>query len=311
VPAPAFNALWLFALRRRFCEGRSALAKRPRYSRWRRLPQVYRSGEFKLPVGNSEPQRLTLYLAESLLDAAEAQAKKAGVNTVQEYCANLLANAIEAERIREHVADVESRRGPLEGLHEIANDQEYLAEWRAQVEGGERHEPPRLNVDMRPEPGAGPFPSITPIVIPVRSEFDASWVDAAESPVPPAATAEIEAATRVVLFHAGQSGDDPAAFLPCLRRGMSVTVAEIAELARALQLLEVESRDDRVIDRRLAFALHRLAYEGQILHTDAWPGAFDEWTVDALRAVQEVVERILSGQDIRYNRTDSGSENPR
>ena len=55
-----------------------------------------------------------------------------------------------------------------------------------------------------------------------------------------------------------------------------------------------------MLDRRLAFALHRLAFESQILHTDAWPGAFDAWTVDTLRAVQEAVERILSGQDIRY-----------
>jgi hypothetical protein len=81
-------------------------------------------------------------------------------------------------------------------------------------------------------------------------------------------------------------------------------VAEVAELARALQVLEVETREARAIDRRVAFALHRLAYEGQVLHTDAWPGVFDEWTVDALRAVQEAVERILSGQDIRYFNTN-------
>jgi hypothetical protein len=48
-----------------------------------------------------------------------------------------------------------------------------------------------------------------------------------------------------------------------------------------------------------------------VLHTDAWPGAFDEWTVDTLRAVQEAVERILSGQDIRYFSDDSGPETSR
>jgi len=42
------------------------------------------------------------------------------------------------------------------------------------------------------------------------------------------------AAARIVLYHAGQIGDDPSAFLPSLRRGQSVAVSEVAELARAL-----------------------------------------------------------------------------
>ena len=37
---------------------------------------------------------------------------------VQEYCAELLARAIEIERVKQHVAQVEARRGPLEGLSE-------------------------------------------------------------------------------------------------------------------------------------------------------------------------------------------------
>ena len=36
------------------------------------------------------------------------------------------------------------------------------------------------------------------------------------------------------------------------------------------------------------------------LLTDAWPGVFDERVITAIRTVQEAVERILSGQDIRY-----------
>ena len=75
--------------------------------------------------------------------------------------------------------------------------------------------------------------------------------------------------------------------------------------------LEAEYRDARVLDRRIAFALHRLAFEAQVLHTDAWPGLFDEWTVDTLRAVQEAVERILSGQDIRYFPADPPPEDLR
>ena len=45
----------------------------------------------------------------------------------------------------------------------------------------------------------------------------------------------------VILHHAGQGEADPSAFLPCLRRGESVSVNEIAELARALQALDLLS----------------------------------------------------------------------
>ena len=88
------------------------MAKRPRYSRWRRLPGLYRLGEDKGPDPNLEPQRLTLCLPGTILDAAEAQAKKAGIETIQEYCTDLLRCVIEAERVREQVAEVEARRGP-------------------------------------------------------------------------------------------------------------------------------------------------------------------------------------------------------
>ena len=37
-----------------------------------------------------------------------------------------------------------------------------------------------------------------------------------------------------------------------------------------------------------------------MLLTDAWPGVFDERVITAIRTVQEAVERILSGQDVRY-----------
>jgi hypothetical protein len=48
------------------------------------------------------------------------------------------------------------------------------------------------------------------------------------------------------------------------------------------------------------------------LLTDAWPGAFDEHMVMAIRIVQEAVERILSGRDIRYYPTpqEPGRERP-
>src|SRR5262245_43268298 len=227
------------------------VAKRPRFSRWRRLPRVYRSGEFKLPDPNPEPQRLTLYLNDEWLDAAEIQAARAGVDTVQEYCADLLRRAIEAERIRVQVAEVEARRGALEGLDAIANDPEYLAEWTAMAEGrGHRF----------------------PAVLPTRVEVTANAAPAAPTTSPsrasePPSPDGLSAVARLILHHAGQTSDDPQAFLPCLRRGECVSVGEVAELARALQSLEKETRSDRALDRRVAFALHRLAYEGQVLHT--------------------------------------------
>ncbi len=39
-------------------------------------------------------------------------------------------------------------------------------------------------------------------------------------------------------------------------------------------------------------------------------GAFDAWTVDTIRAVQKAVDRVLSGEDIRYYPTDFRPEDP-
>ena len=108
------------------------MAKRPRFSRWRRLPPVFRSGEHR-PIGSgNELDRIILYLPSRLLDLAEALAEKAGVAAVQDYCSRLLARALEAEQVQQKVAQFEARRGPLEGLKEIAEDADYLAEWQAQ-----------------------------------------------------------------------------------------------------------------------------------------------------------------------------------
>ena len=62
-------------------------------------------------------------------------------------------------------------------------------------------------------------------------------------------------------------------------------------------MLEAEFEGSRTIPRQVAHALHRLALEAQVLHTDAFPGAFDDWTVDTIRAVQEAVDvPIVSGK---------------
>ena len=51
--------------------------------------------------------------------------------------AQLLIKAVEDAKVRHKVSDIEARRGPLEGLKEIASDPDYLTEWR------ERHEQKR------------------------------------------------------------------------------------------------------------------------------------------------------------------------
>jgi hypothetical protein len=296
------------------------VAKRPRHSRWRRLPGVYRFGEKKRPDPSLEPQRLTLYLTWRQLDAAEALAAQAGGMTIQEYCTGLLEQALEAERIKAHVANLEAQRGVLEGLHEIADDPEYLAEWSAQVQAQarERGGPVRLETppgmalpaDTVEVPHPPELSEVMPQARPtVESEPATPPEEPAAEPEPP--PRPLSPAAAVVLRHAAQAEGAGPSFLASLRRGEPAAVPEVAELARALHDLEKESRDATVIDRRLVYALHRLALEAQVLHTDAWPGAFDEWTVDTIRAVQEAVDRILSGQDIRYYAPQTRPEDPR
>jgi len=279
------------------------VGKRRRFSRWRRLPPVYRIGDDKPADPNLEPERLTLYVNAGVFDRAEAQARRHGFESVQEYCTQIVLKAVDAEHVRDQVAGVEARRGALEGLNEIADDPEYLAELSAASaprehpvaleRGGEGHEAVTVRLE-RAEPDPGGEPEI--VFEPVPS------APSAPARMPGPTTAGLSPSAWAVIRHAGQGGgdDDPRGFLPCLRRGEPVAPEEVGDLARALGELERECRGIGAIDRRLSFALHRLAFESQILHTDAWPGSFDAWTVDMLRAVQEAVERILSGQDIRY-----------
>src|SRR5262249_4708705 len=113
---------------------KSTVAKRPRFSRWRRLPPVFRSGEHR-PVGTgNEQDRIILYLPTRILDLAEKLAEKAGIPAIQDYCARLLARAIESEQVQQKVAEFEAKRGPLKGLKEIADDPDYLAEWQVRSE---------------------------------------------------------------------------------------------------------------------------------------------------------------------------------
>lgn len=244
------------------------MAKRPRYL-WRRSNGSFRLGQSKPVVSNLDEERITLYLPALVLDQAEDQAIKARVSTVQQYCTRLLRDAIENARRGDEIAEAEAKRGAFVGFHAITEDPEYLAEWSASVTPRERAE---IHVIEAPD--------------------DPSQAN----PMPEG----LSHASRVVLRHAAVGSSDPSSFLATIRRGESVPEVSAQELLQALNALEVEYRDARAIDRKVAYALHRLAFEGQVLHTDAWPGAFDESTVNLLRIVQEAVDRVLSGEDIRY-----------
>ena len=107
-------------------------------------------------------------------------------------------------------------------------------------------------------------------------------------------------AVETIVAHVRPGDPDPEAFLPALRRGQAVKPDRASELMDALRRLEAEQEGATVLDRQLSYALHRLAMESQVMLTEAWPGVFDRPMVATIRAVQEMVERILSGQDIRY-----------
>jgi hypothetical protein len=298
------------------------VAKRPRFSRWRRLPPVFRTGEHR-PIGTgNELDRIILYLPTRLLDLAEILAERAGIPAIQEYCERLLIQAIESEQDRQKVSGFETRRGALEGFKEIAEDPEYLAEW--QVRSEPKPPPPlpspgdAITVDLALSDGDDaampPEPEESGVWF-MDSDDDASTGSPAEpenpaGPTPAPGVMSGPSRQTVRVFAEGSALDilwrhvgpdaDASGFLPCLRRGVPVPAVKSAELLHALTQLEHEHRGAEVLDRRLAHALHRLALESQVLLTDAWPGAFDARMIATIRAVQEAVERILSGQDIRY-----------
>ncbi len=262
------------------------MAKRPKRSLWRRPYTSFRLGEDKAPNPDLDEQRLTLYLPSGLLDWAESHAMRHRETSLQAFCARLLQEAIETERAKVQLSDAEARRGAFEGLAEISDDPEYLAEWSASIHG--QPPGPTIRTNRKVEVTLTPsdedeieFPPIRGLPIPMGESI-------------------LSNAAMCVLKHGATGADDGSAVLPCLRRGESVQPAAAQELMMALNQLEAEYKGLAGIDRRVAYALHRLAFEGQVLHTDAWPGSFDAATVDFLRYVQEAVDRVLSGEDIRY-----------
>ncbi|MFO0960083.1 MAG: hypothetical protein U0800_22045 [Isosphaeraceae bacterium] len=272
------------------------MARRPRTTRRRRIAGTFRFHERKGPDPAQEEQRLSLYLPAAILDLASDQAARTGL-PVQDYCEALLQKAVEDEDVRRRVEDEEARRGPLVGLQAIAEDAEYLVEWKAAV----RPAPARALGDPAPSP-----PSTPPLVAPERDgpgelEGFAPMHGGLPREAKPMSFDD-DPVAEIVLRHAGLGYyEDPAGLLPSLRRGEPIGPASARELLAALEALEKSLREEAVLDRRLAYALHRLAFEGQILLTDGWPArAADAATVDVLHLVQEGVDRVLSGEDIRY-----------
>ncbi len=172
---------------------------------------------------------------------------------------------VEAARIAFEVTQAEQRHGRMEGLHAVADDLEYLVEWQA----------------SREAPARTPHPITSMTMI---------------EPTP-------EVAVR---RHAGLEGDDDGTtLLPALRRGRWIGAESASQLLDALALLEEMLSDRPTIARTLAYALHRLAFEGQILASEPWAAAaLDGEAVNLLRRIQESVDRVLSGEDIRYDRSE-------
>jgi hypothetical protein len=285
---------------------------------------VFRTGEHKFPETSPETQRLTLHLPVPVFETAETLVAKLKKTSVREYCSELLRRAIEEERLLHQVEEFESKHGPLEGLAEIAQDPEYLSEWEALSRARTNVEPKSSDNGSSNQPLAGvyiPFGTVPPFdpapetatLIPeILSEPETNGESSLDHeanppiawPLEPLVTSirEIpmgrslqESAADVVKRHAGLDFEDHWSFLPCLRRGQAVPASMIDELLESLERLRDESGGMATLDRSLAHALHRLALESQVLLTEAWPGAFDERMVLAIRAVQEAVERHFAG----------------
>src|SRR5262249_7915567 len=140
---------------------------------------------------NAEPQRLTLYIPAGLLDLADALSRRAGAETVQIYCEELLMEAIQARARQEKLDEAAARHGPFEGRGAVAHDPEHLAAWTAS--SGRAAEPTPTEVTDGPT---------------------ALAIVALDPPKP-----STSPAAELVLRHAGLGEPDPTGFLATLRRG--------------------------------------------------------------------------------------------
>jgi hypothetical protein len=261
--------------------------------------------ERKIPTHRSEPQRFTLYLPGELLDLAEDLARRAGAPTPQHYCEDLLVRALRLEEIE--------RDSQVGGIVASALDSldGYVQEESLDTDRDVILDPaPPIN----PAPSAradAPFRFRVAPALPDHSK-DAPPETAAEPTVPTARPTDPIAplavpsepfpsrelpGRSVALRHAAlEAPFDARAFLALLRRGQTVGSAQVDELLDALETLVAAFDGGRPLDRELARSLHRLAYEPQVLISEAWPAlAHDQATLLAIREVQNSVERIFEG----------------
>ncbi|WP_169981235.1 hypothetical protein [Tautonia rosea] len=258
------------------------MSKRPRQPGRRHVPGTFRTHERKGPPPNAEAQRIVLYLPVDALDLAEQQACRAKVESVQRYCETLLIQALAGEQDQGHdsIRSIGREGRSWEPLT-VADDPDYLAEWTA-IFLDQRGAPQGNNESCSPDP---------------TLETTASCSDV------PDANME-HPAIKVILRHAGLLGNDPNAFLTSLRCEGTLAPEVGVELIQALEELEADYRDVTELDRVLCFALHKLAFEGQILVTEGFRNhGIEDSIVDLLRLIQERVDRVLSGQNIRYFRS--------
>lgn len=228
---------------------------------------AFRTGDGPAPNGSTpEQERLVLYFSHEELEEAQRQAIRTGLRTPQSYCESIVRRDLETARVAFEVEEAERRHGRFEGLRAVADDPDYLAEWTA----------------ARPVRPQGP-PDVRELTVIEPSR------------------------ESVIRRHAGlEPCDESLALLPSLRVGRWLRPESAEELIEALAALEESLDGQSTIDRALCYALHKLAFEGQI-HASESPvaHALGAEAILVLRRVQEGVDRILSGQDIRYDARDS------
>ena len=294
-------------------DGRLTVAKRNKYSRWRRLPAgLSRTSRRQFPDDHDEPRPLTL---SSPAPRSTRRRSRPGARAprrsrnIARGCSGASwtssGSASRSPRSRRVGAPSKgSRRSPTtrntspsgtprprarprrtaSPPPELPHPETDLEAESPTPDASEVEEPPGGRVRPRSavrSPSRRGRPRTQPPDVPsaaldrVESEPEPSLDSTA--PRRPSAE-EFSASAEIVLRHAGRVDAEGATFLNSLRRGETLDLAAVAELARALRDLEAEYGDATAVDRRLAFALHRLAFEGQVLLTDSWPGAFDTWT---------------------------------
>jgi hypothetical protein len=249
-----------------------------RFSRWKRIAGLKRAREHMVTTHLQERDRLTLYLPGRVIERAETLAARSGLPTVQAYCEGLLERAIAAEHARIKVDASVMMNDVYSSLDEMIG------------ESGGPIEP--VDEESSPEN-----------VVVVASERKLEVAPQRPDRVEPSDQAVTAADTLARLLHHAALDRDPASngFLGTLRRGERPSEEVVRDLDHVLAELDGLLRGRMEIDRRIAYTLHRLALEAQVLLSDAWTHlANDRALVDQVYAMQQAVDHILSGHEISY-----------